>query len=508
MTRSLMAALALASVVGLAGIATADTAVTTSADAPAKKRKFLHSVEASFFVGGLLPSDQAEFYNPRVADPMALSNFGFVLGLRGSYLPIKYAGIELEGALIPIGLADGPGATLFSFRAQLLGQYPLKEEKIIPFGVAGLGMMGLSTDNSVVGKDKDAITYVGAGVKYRIRDRWSVRGDMRMIFAPEVNKLHGITAHFEMLVGVAYDFMYRKKRRLVVAKVEPKPEPEPLPDPDPDHDGFLYDKDKCPKVKGVAPDGCPAKDTDKDGIVDSKDQCPKDPEDKDGFKDEDGCPDPDNDGDGIADAKDKCPNQPEDKDGFQDEDGCPDPDNDGDGIADAKDKCPNEKEVFNGVDDEDGCPDKGKAIVIVRARTIDVTRKIFFDTNKATIKRASEAHLKVLASALKAHATIRIRVEGHTDDVGRAEFNLELSQRRADAVMAFLVKSGIAQDRLEAKGFGEEKPLVPGRGRRAREKNRRVEFKIIGQTGTASPPSPAAPASPAVPPAPTPTPTP
>jgi len=267
------------------------------------------------------------------------------------------------------------------------------------------------------------------------------------------------------------------------------------PDPDNDKDGIPDKTDKCPdkaedKDGFKDEDGCPEDDDDKDGdgVPDKTDKCPNQPEDKDGFKDDDGCPDPDNDNDGILDKEDKCPNEAEDKDGFQDGDGCPDNDNDGDGIVDAKDKCPLQKEVYNGVDDEDGCPDKGKAIVVVGNGSVDVTRKIFFDLNKATIKRKSEKHLNVLVTALKQYSTIRIRIEGHTDDRGPADYNLDLSQRRANAVMAYLVKHGIAQDRLEAKGYGESRPLIKSYGRRARAKNRRVEFKIIG-TGSSKIPS-------------------
>jgi len=266
------------------------------------------------------------------------------------------------------------------------------------------------------------------------------------------------------------------------------------PDDDNDKDGIADKTDKCPnkaedKDGWEDTDGCPETndDTDRDGIADKTDKCPKVAEDKDGFEDEDGCPDDDNDKDAIADKSDKCPNKPEDKDGFEDEDGCPDDDNDKDGIADAKDKCPLKKEIYNGVDDEDGCPDKGKAIVVVQGGQVDVTRKIFFDTNRARIKSRSKKHLLVLVTALKQYSTIRVRIEGHTDDRGSEKANLDLSQRRANSVMAFLVNNGLAQDRLEAKGFGEGAPLVPGKGRRARAKNRRVEFKIIGTNSSTIP---------------------
>ena len=171
------------------------------------------------------------------------------------------------------------------------------------------------------------------------------------------------------------------------------------PDPDNDNDGIDDLHDACPNDaedhKPPKPnDGCPASktDTDGDGIPDSVDKCPNDPEDKDGFQDDDGCPDPDNDNDGIPDNFDHCPNDPEDMDGFEDEDGCPDLDNDKDGVPDKLDKCPNEPETINGYQDEDGCPDSGpppKAKIDLKSHQIVIMDKIFFDTNKATIKPVS-----------------------------------------------------------------------------------------------------------------------
>src|SRR5262249_4816458 len=161
------------------------------------------------------------------------------------------------------------------------------------------------------------------------------------------------------------------------------------------------------------------------------------PEDKDGFQDDDGCPEVDNDGDGIPDAQDKCPNDPEDKDGFQDEDGCPDLDNDGDGIPDAMDKCPNKPETRNGDDDADGCPDSGGQVVIAAGK-IELPDNIFFDTGSDHLAGHSEALLQRVAAKLRANPQVkRVRIEGHTDDVGSARKNQELSQMRAEAVRNF-----------------------------------------------------------------------
>lgn len=196
--------------------------------------------------------------------------------------------------------------------------------------------------------------------------------------------------------------------------------------------------------------------------------------------------DPDWDGDGIPNTADECPRDPEDKDGFEDEDGCPDPDNDSDGVPDAQDKCPKEKETINGFEDDDGCPDKGKGQVVVTTDELRILQKVFFDTGKSTIKRKSFKLLNQVALTLKANPGIKlVEVQGHTDDVGEADYNRELSDSRAASVKRFLEQAGIAPERLRAKGYGEDSPAVAidglkgGKLRRARAKNRRVQFLIV-----------------------------
>ena len=264
----------------------------------------------------------------------------------------------------------------------------------------------------------------------------------------------------------------RSPKARCVDKDAPPPGPGDL-----DGDGILDNVDKCPRVPEDRDgfedeDGCPDDDNDRDGIPDKLDKCPDQPEDKDGFEDDDGCPDPDNDQDGIADLVDKCPNEPEDKDGFEDEDGCPDPDNDKDGFPDVTDKCPNEAGVA-----PDGCPKKYK-LVVVTEQKIELKQTVFFDTNRATIKRVSFALLDDVAQAMKDNPKLVVEVQGHTDSQGDDRFNLKLSQKRAESVRAYLMKKGVTGDRMAPKGYGEGVPIADNRTSSGRAQNRRVEFVI------------------------------
>jgi large repetitive protein len=263
------------------------------------------------------------------------------------------------------------------------------------------------------------------------------------------------------------------------------------PDPDNDHDQVLDRDDACPldpedRDGFEDTDGCAEKDNDHDGIVDDQDACPLEPEDLDAFEDTDGCPELDNDKDGIVDTSDACPLDPEDLDGFEDTDGCPEPDNDKDGLLDTVDQCPNEAETYNGHDDADGCPDTPPTVQLTDTH-IEIKDTIYFETNKAAIQARSHELLDGVAAVMKAHGTLRIRVEGHTDDRAADDYNLGLSQRRAEAVRAYLVEQGIAADRLEAVGYGETRPKMAGKSKAARDANRRVEFVILEQPSSETP---------------------
>jgi outer membrane protein OmpA-like peptidoglycan-associated protein len=108
----------------------------------------------------------------------------------------------------------------------------------------------------------------------------------------------------------------------------------------------------------------------------------------------------------------------------------------------------------------------------------DVFDNLNFEFGKAEIKKESLPYLDNLADTLLKAKNWTLEIQGHTDDKGASDFNLKLSQNRADSVKNYLVSKGIPANTITATGFGETLPLVPNDSDSNREKNRRVEFKI------------------------------
>ena len=249
---------------------------------------------------------------------------------------------------------------------------------------------------------------------------------------------------------------------------------------DRDHDGIPDAEDACPDVPGVRDvvpklNGCPP-DRDNDRIPDAEDACP----DEQGMADVDpkknGCPRPaDRDGDGIPDAVDACPDVVGVADRDPKKNGCPG-DRDGDGIYDDKDACPDEKGPPDPDPEKNGCPRD----VRVTEGYIVILQQVEFDTAKATIRPVSNRLLDAVAGVLREHAEIlKVEVGGHTDNRGSNEQNTRLSQQRADAVVAALVRRGTPAARLTARGYGPSQPIMANLTTVGRQKNRRVEFRIL-----------------------------
>jgi outer membrane protein OmpA-like peptidoglycan-associated protein len=242
------------------------------------------------------------------------------------------------------------------------------------------------------------------------------------------------------------------KKKAVVAPPPPVPVAPPAPK-DSDGDGIPDSDDACPTVAGIAKfKGCP--DTDGDGIPDADDKCPKVP----GIAQFNGCPD--TDGDGIPDSEDKCPTVA----GFARYQGCPIPDTDGDGVNDEVDKCP----TIPGVPENAGCPK-----INFNAKNIQ------FATGTANLTTGAKAELNKLVSILSNdYPDVRITIEGHTDNVGKPESNLLLSDKRAASVKSYLVAGKVAADRLTSVGYGQDRPVADNTTAEGRAQNRRVEFRV------------------------------
>ncbi|GMV14143.1 MAG: hypothetical protein AMXMBFR56_23670 [Polyangiaceae bacterium] len=377
------------------------------------------------------------------------------LGLRAGYFPLSFLGAELEAALGPMGKAGGESLTLWGARGQLVAQLP--GYSVTPFALVGAGRLGVFSDQ--LKDDGDPTFHLGCGAKLAFSQLLGVRLDLRDHFItqnPDTrSSRHAKALNPEILLGLTLTFGRT-------------PPPAPKPPSDRDQDGFADPEDKCPDDKGVAPDGCPVKpkDTDADGFFDPDDKCPAEK----GVA-PDGCPIKDRDGDGFLDPDDKCP----DDKGVA-PNGCPLKDSDGDGLLDNVDKCPAEPETKNGFEDDDGCPDELPAAI---QKFSGVIQGIEFDTAKATIRRKSYKTLDEAVAVLKQYPKLRIEISGHTDPDGSREANMLLSKARANAVKKYLTDKGIDPSRVESRGAGPDEPIADNTTKEGKQKNRRIEFKLL-----------------------------
>ena len=239
---------------------------------------------------------------------------------------------------------------------------------------------------------------------------------------------------------------------------------------DKDGDGVPDYQDKCPDVAGKAElQGCP--DRDNDGVADADDACPDLP----GKAELRGCPDSDNDG--VIDPNDKCPNTPA---GVKvDAAGCP-LDRDGDGVPDYQDRCPNRP----GPASNKGCPEmKAETKKVLN----EATKYIQFDFNKATLKPSSYPRLEQMVQIMNEYPDYSLSIAGHTDSKGADDYNLRLSYDRANSARAYMLSKGIPADRIEARGYGETKPIADNTTAAGQALNRRVDFDpyLTGESNAA-----------------------
>jgi outer membrane protein OmpA-like peptidoglycan-associated protein len=183
-----------------------------------------------------------------------------------------------------------------------------------------------------------------------------------------------------------------------------------------------------------------------------------------------GCPD--TDGDGVADKDDKCPDTPK---GWKvDATGCP-LDQDKDGVPDAEHDCP----TVAGPKENKGCPVKVMSDAEIKMQQM-IAEPVYFDFDKANVKASEKSKIDSLVNAMKENIDYKINITGHADNVGPAQYNMGLSERRINSVVKAITAKGINKDRiLSQKAMGETSPVAPNDTREGRKQNRRVEFEAV-----------------------------
>lgn len=233
--------------------------------------------------------------------------------------------------------------------------------------------------------------------------------------------------------------------------------------PDRDRDGVLDSEDLCPDKPGPADHkGCP--DTDGDGLYDNEDKCVDDFGPLDNF----GCPYGDLDKDGVYDREDRCVDTP----GPKENQGCPYGDLDADGVTDNIDQCPNTP----GLPENFGCPkltEKEQEVLDLAFKNLE------FETGKAIIRASSYPSLDSLAALLIRKSDWKLKISGHTDNVGSDASNMTLSKNRSNSVKDYLNSRGVPAERFVVEWFGETKPIADNKTPAGRQMNRRVEMKVL-----------------------------
>jgi OOP family OmpA-OmpF porin len=345
-----------------------------------------------------------------------------VYGLGFGYNYTEHFGVESSFGYIDTESERGSKGDADVYLYHLDGLYHITPEKRIVPYLAA-GIGGMTVDEENEGNDTDVVFNFGGGIKFFVTEAFALRADVRQYY-PFEDSVNDYAYTF----GLTYQFGGKPK------------EVPPLPPQDSDGDGVIDDLDRCPDTpSGVSVDrnGCPL-DSDRDGVPDYKDKCPNTP--RGVSVDRDGCP-LDSDRDGVPDYKDKCPDTP------------------------------------RGVKvDADGCPPK-KVIIL---------EDVHFDFDKATLTNEAKSILKRNIMTMIENPGIVIHIEGHTCAHGPEEYNLRLSERRANAVKEYMEKEGnISSRRMNTITYGETRLAMPeiptpyNKNSREAKANRRVHFEVI-----------------------------
>ena len=377
------------------------------------------------FGGVMIPSKSHGLYDPGEGDRPSLAAVGGDVGARLEYYPLAFIGVGAEGGAMPIGSpTTGTSTAGYTVRGHVIGQLPYR---FTPMLLLGGGLLGNRSATPILNSSRGAFHW-GGGFKFHVNKWIAIRLDGRHVVADSGASRFSIG---EVTVGL--DITLRLRDWIAPRKKK---------DGDGDGDGIPDSRDPCPATPGSDGHGCPPhlRDLDEDGIMDHKDKCPRDWADTPG-----GCPVADKDGDSIPDTRDSCVDEPENVNGWQDADGCPD-------------EVPADVAAFSGV-----------------------IKGITFESGSDKIRKSSFKVLDKAVGALRNYPEMRVEVVGHTDDQGGLEDNLDLSQRRADAVRDYMVGKGIEVGRIYTRGAGQAEPIADNKSKKGRAKNRRIEFRLISQ---------------------------
>ncbi len=324
------------------------------------------------------------------------------------------------------------------------------------FAAGGAGAVRWNADTLTPETDF-ALSY-GVGGRYYVWSDLAVRVDGRMHHVPNALKATREEAYGP---GRPDEDLFLAELSVGVTYFVGGPQ-------DSDRDG-VYDRgDLCPDTPigiFVDDDGCPL-DSDVDGVPDGLDQCPSTP--RGATVDEYGCPG-DDDFDMVLNGIDKCPDTP--SGALVDDEGCP-WDTDGDGLLDGIDRCP---DTPAGAEvDEVGCSEIQAGI----EEGLLVLHNVYFDFDLDTLRPESLPVLDQVGRALLQRADVRFEIQGHADAIASDEYNLDLSQRRADTVVRYLIENFPELDPslYTSVGYGESRPMATNETPEGRQENRRVEF--------------------------------
>jgi len=349
--------------------------------------------------------------------------------LVGGELQLNDTGLPLKPELsILYTNADYDKSTQGStniYRIALNGVYEFdKIGTVTPLAKAGLGYETMSTHHE---ENYDSpFLDAGVGAKIPFTDNLALKLEALYMLKHNDNRWDNNVA---VLAGLNFAFGAKAQKAAPVA-VAATPV---VVDGDDDNDGVLNSKDNClytPANTKVDALGCAlVLDSDNDGVNDNIDKCPTTPANT--KVDANGCKiNLDDDQDGVLNSDDICPNTPL-----------------GDKV------------------NSDGCP------------TL-VNLHINFENNSANIDANSQDRIQKYADFLIKHKNYSAKIIGHTDSRGSASYNKQLSQKRADAVVADLISKGVDKNQLSASGMGEENPVADNSTAQGRAQNRRIEAEL------------------------------